>query len=103
NLMCNGGLNNFDCNCTNKVINVIKCCFLDLFVDILFLTVKIHLPLQLKITHSFASGQTCEIGRGSNTYFPHCIWSIKKKARHTQLGSQGESRSEEHTSELQSH
>src|SRR4029434_4555993 len=30
-----------------KVINVIKCSFLDLFVDILFLTVKIHLPLQL--------------------------------------------------------
>src|SRR4029434_3737245 len=24
-------------------------------------------------THFFASGQTCEIGRGSNTYFPHCM------------------------------
>src|SRR4029434_9354986 len=59
--------------CTNKVINVIKCSFLYLFVDILFLTVKKHLPLQLLITHFFASGQTCEIGRGSNTYFPHCI------------------------------
>ena len=32
---------------TNKVMNVIKCSFLDLFVDILFLTVKIHLSLQL--------------------------------------------------------
>ena len=31
----------------NKVINVIKCSFLDLFVDILSLTVKIDLPLQL--------------------------------------------------------
>ena len=37
----------FSASNTNKVINVIKCSFLDLFVDILFLTVKIHLPLQL--------------------------------------------------------
>src|SRR4029434_2516678 len=57
----------------NQVINVIKCSFLNFFVDILFLTVEIHLPLQLYITHFFASGQTCEIGRGANTYFPHCI------------------------------
>ena len=37
----------FSASNTNKVIHVIKCSFLDLFVDILFLTVKIHLPLQL--------------------------------------------------------
>src|SRR4029434_8522384 len=61
---------------TNKVINVIKCSFLDFFVDILFLTVKIHLLFQLQITHFFASGQTCEIGGGSNTYFPHCTYSL---------------------------
>src|SRR4029434_6580303 len=64
----------FSASNTNKVINVIKCSFLDLFVDNLFLTVKIDLPLQLQITHFFASGQTCEIGRWSNTYFPHCIY-----------------------------
>src|SRR4029434_4053324 len=57
----------------NQFITVIKCSFLDVFVDILSLTVKIDLPLQLSITHFFASGQTCEIGRGSNTYFPHCM------------------------------
>ena len=54
----------------NQFITVKKCSFLDDFVDILSLTVKIDLPLQLHITHFFASGQTCEIGRGSNTYFP---------------------------------
>ena len=37
----------FSASNTNKVINVLKCSFLDLFVDILFLTVKIHLPFQL--------------------------------------------------------
>ena len=31
----------------NQFITVIKCSFLDVFVDILSLTVKIHLPLQL--------------------------------------------------------
>ena len=36
----------FSASNTNKVINVITCSSLDLFVDILFLTVKIHLPLQ---------------------------------------------------------
>src|SRR4029434_2399290 len=45
----------FSASNTNKVINVIKCSFLDFFVDILFLTVKIHLRLQLLITHFFAS------------------------------------------------
>src|SRR4029434_9946498 len=73
----------FSASNTNKVINVIKCSFLDLFVDILFLTVKIHLPLQLYITHLFASGQTCEIGRGSNTYFPHCIFLPLFTHKHT--------------------
>src|SRR4029434_2783929 len=28
------------------------------------------------MTHFFASGQTCEIGRGSNTYISHCIHSL---------------------------
>src|SRR4029434_6089256 len=65
----------------NKVIDVIKCSFLDLFVDILFLTVKIHLPLHL---HFFASGQTCEIGRGSNTYFPHCTYTHTHRHTDTQ-------------------
>ena len=37
----------FSASNTNKVINVKKSCFLDVFDDILFLTVKIHLPLQL--------------------------------------------------------
>src|SRR4029434_3530898 len=72
----------FSASKTNKVINVIKCSFLDLFVHILFLTVKIHLTLQLYITHFFASDQTCEIGRDSNTYFPHCI----NMRTHTQIG-----------------
>src|SRR4029434_5418658 len=66
----------FSASNTNKVINVIKCSFLNLFVDILFLTVNIHLPLHLYMTHFFASGQTCEIGTGSNTYFPHCTCTM---------------------------
>ena len=33
--------------CKNQFITVIKCSFLDVFVDILSLTVKIDLPLQL--------------------------------------------------------
>src|SRR4029434_3879894 len=55
--------------------------FSGFFVDILFLTVKIHLLLQLQITHFFASGQTCEIGRGSNTYFPHCTCTHTRSER----------------------
>ena len=42
----------FSASNTNKVINVIKCSFLDFFVDILFLTVKIHLTITI-IDHTF--------------------------------------------------
>src|SRR4029434_3306203 len=55
----------FSASNTNKVMNVIKCSFLDLFVDILFLTVKIHLPLVHYNYRSHISLQVAKLAKSA--------------------------------------
>ncbi len=60
---------------SNQFKKIFKCVFLDFFIVILSLTVKIKLPLKMYTDHLFDSGQTSKISRGSIICFPHCIYT----------------------------